>query len=290
MGTETKFITLRNDRKLAYAEYGDPLGQPIFFFHCIPGSRLFCPSAEVTRKAGVRLIIPDRPGSGLSDFQPGRRILDWPADVCALADSLGIDRFAVAGHSGGGSYVAACAHQIPQRITAAAILSGIGPLDTPHATRGMTSMNKIGFTLGRFIPWSVWLAVIQRLYRQGLKDPEGVLDWSASQRPPADTALLAKPDVREVCLHGGMEAFRQGMRAHAWETRLVVRPWGFRLQEISIPVSLWHGTADREVSITMGRHVASQIPNCRAEFCEGEGHLLLFPHWEEVLDRLMGRS
>ena len=287
MEAETKYITLKDNRKLAYAEYGDPLGRPVFFFHCIPGSRLFCPSREVTRKAGVRLVIPDRPGSGLSDFQPGRRILDWPTDVAALADSLGVDRFAVVGHSGGGSYVAACAHQFPQRITAAAILSGIAPPETPHATRGMTSLNKLGFTFGRFIPWPVWLAVIQLLYRQGLKDPEGVLDWSASQRPPADTALLANPEIREVCLHAGMEAFRQGMRAHAWETRLVVRPWGFRLDEITIPVSLWHGTADREVSITMGRYVASQIPGCHAEFCDGEGHLLLFPHWQEILTQLM---
>ena len=287
METETKFITLKDDRKLAYAEYGDPLGRPVFFFHCIPGSRLFCPSTEITRRAGVRLIIPDRPGSGLSDFQSGRRILDWPGDVTALADALAIDQFAVVGHSGGGSYVAACVHQIPQRITAAAILSGIGPVDTPHATLGMTTMNKFGFTFGRYIPWLVWLTVIQLLYRQGLKDPEGVLDWSASQRPPADTALLAKPDVREVCLHGGMEAFHQGMHAHAWETRLVVRPWGFRLDELSIPVSLWHGTADSEVSINMGRHVASQIPVCRARFCEGEGHLLLFKYWEEVLTQLI---
>ena len=287
MEAETKYITLKDDRKLAYAEYGDPLGRPVFFFHCIPGSRLFCPSREVTRKAGVRLVIPDRPGSGLSDFQPGRRILDWPTDVAALADSLGFERFAVVGHSGGGSYVAGCAHQFPQRITAAAILSGIAPPETPHATRGMTSLNKLGFTFGRFIPWPVWLAVIQLLYRQGLKDPEGVLDWSASQRPPADTALLANPEIREVCLHAGVEAFRQGMRAHAWETRLVVRPWGFRLDEITIPVSLWHGTADREVSIAMGRYVASQIPGCHAEFCDGEGHLLLFPHWQEILTQLM---
>jgi pimeloyl-ACP methyl ester carboxylesterase len=66
-----------------------------------------------------------------------------------------------------------------------------------------------------------------------------------------------------------------------------VRPWGFRLDEIRIPVSLWHGTADREVSIAMGRYVASQIPGCHAEFCDGEGHLLLFPHWQEILTQLM---
>jgi pimeloyl-ACP methyl ester carboxylesterase len=118
-----KPLHLNNGRTLAYTEYGNLHGQPVFFFHYIPGSRLFCHSNEITRKAGVCLIIPDRPGSGLSDFQPGRCILDWPADVTALADSLGIDRFAVADHSGGGSYVAACAHQIPQRITAAAIPS-----------------------------------------------------------------------------------------------------------------------------------------------------------------------
>src|SRR4030042_1974723 len=125
-------IVLWDGRHLAYAEYGDPRGKPVFLFHGIPGSRIFRPPPDdLTAANGVRLITVDRPGYGGSDFQPGRRILEWPADVCALADVLGLERFAVCGHSAGGPYVLACAAFIPQRLTAAGVISGLGPVDAP---------------------------------------------------------------------------------------------------------------------------------------------------------------
>jgi len=124
-----KTIPLKEGRTLAYAiRRPARTARLLLPLHTRFASLL--PFPRSYPEAGVRLIIPDRPGSGLSDFQPCGA--SWIArDVTALADSLGIGRFAVAGHSSGGSYVAACAYKYPQRITAAAILSGIGPVDTP---------------------------------------------------------------------------------------------------------------------------------------------------------------
>jgi pimeloyl-ACP methyl ester carboxylesterase len=95
-------IALPDGRTLAYAEYGNPCGKPVFFFHGTPGSRFFRPPDRITSRVGVHLICMDRPGYGLSTFQPGRRIVDWPEDILQLADFLGLDKFVVAGHSGGG--------------------------------------------------------------------------------------------------------------------------------------------------------------------------------------------
>ncbi len=148
-------IPLSDGRSLAYAEYGDPRGRPVFFFHGTPGSRFFRPADEITRNMGVRLITADRPGYGLSTFQPGRRILDWPSDITQLADHLGINRFAVAGHSGGGPYVLACAAALPERVSAAALVAAAGPVDASAATLGMSQVNKLGFTFGRYAPWPV---------------------------------------------------------------------------------------------------------------------------------------
>ncbi len=159
-------LQLNDGRSLGYAEFGDPGGKPVFFFHGTPGSRLFRPPDEITRKIGVRLITADRPGYGLSTFQPGRRILDWPADIAQLASHLGIHKFAVSGHSGGGPYVAACAYAIPERLTVAAVLSGAGPADSPGARRGMTSMNKFGVTVGPFLPWPLWHLLVWVLYHR----------------------------------------------------------------------------------------------------------------------------
>jgi molybdopterin-guanine dinucleotide biosynthesis protein A len=118
-------VRVRDGRRLGYAEYGDPAGFPVMFFHGTPGSRLkgsIC--ADAAAGAGARLICPERPGYGLSDPKRGRRLLDWPDDVVDLAAGLGVDRFAVVGTSGGGPHTVACAYKIPERLTAVAILAG----------------------------------------------------------------------------------------------------------------------------------------------------------------------
>src|SRR5262245_24684441 len=99
-------IRLKDGRLLGYAEYGASSGAPVIFFHGMPGARVEGALAhEAAARANVRLIVPDRPGYGLSDFQPRRRIIDWQRDVAELADALSLERFGVGGISGGGPYV-----------------------------------------------------------------------------------------------------------------------------------------------------------------------------------------
>jgi pimeloyl-ACP methyl ester carboxylesterase len=112
------------------------------------------------------------------------------------------------------------------------------------------------------------------------------MERGASNRPPADQILWDNPAIRSLCYASTAEALRPGTRGHAWETRLLVRPWGFRLEEIAIPVHVWHGDQDREAPPAMGRFVAERIPQGRLHLCPGEGHLLLFRHWEEILETL----
>jgi len=113
-------ISIIDGRGLAYADYGDPRGMLVFFFHGIPGSCFFRPQDGKTTHLQVRLICTDRPGYGASTFQPGRRILDWPGDITQLAHPLGIEKISAAGHSDGGPYVAACAYAFPYRMPSAA--------------------------------------------------------------------------------------------------------------------------------------------------------------------------
>lgn len=283
----TDTITLSDGRTLGYAEYGALRGKPVFFFHGTPGSRFFRPPDKITKEQGVRLICVDRPGYGESTFQPGRRILDWQEDIAKLGDSLGIDKFAVAGHSGGGPYVSACAVALPGRVTAAAILSGAGPLDSPDVTRGISATNKFGLRVGRFIPWPLWRALIWVFYHRRKDDPAADMDRGNGHRPDADDELIRNLEVRKICIRSEVEAFRPGMRGLAWDTRLLTRPWGFRLEDIRVPVYLWHGTADDLATIAMARYVAGKIPGCKTIICENEAHLLLFPYWGEILTQLI---
>jgi pimeloyl-ACP methyl ester carboxylesterase len=276
-------ITLPDGRNLGFAEYGDPLGKPVFFFHGIPGSRLFRPPDEVTTRLGVHLITTDRPGSGLSTYQPNRRILDWPADVCTLADTLGIDTFHIAGHSGGGPYTLACAYSLPSRVHGAAVLCGVGPIDANDALEKMTPLNRFAFSIGRFTPWPLWRLLVWYLYRMGHDNPAHLFDRAARDRPLSDTDVLNGPGVLELNYASQSEALCQGTRGFALEAHLIVSQWGFKLEEILVPVHVWHGTDDVDTPVVMSKAVAERIPNSRLTIFPGEAHMLLFPHWEEIL-------
>ena len=167
-------VTLQDGRMLGYAEYGAPEGMPAFYFHGFPGSRLdyqLVDTGEAAAEANARIVAPDRPGYGLSDFRRGRKILDWPNDVTELADALGIDRFAVLGISGGGPYAAACVLTIPRRLTVTAIVCGMGPSDAPGMKDGVS----------RTIPGqpSILRRLVLMLTSMGLrKDPDQFLSRS----------------------------------------------------------------------------------------------------------------
>lgn len=280
-------LRLKDGRLLGYMEYGDRQGKPVFFFHGFPSSRLAARLADAAAaRQGARAIAFDRPGFGLSSFKPGRTIGDWPDDVVEAAVALSIDRFAVIGLSGGGPYVAACALKIPERLSAAAIVSGVGPLDAPKATDGMIRGHRLAFALSRRLPWLARLAMWS-VARRARRDPDSFVLMTARLVPDSDKAALARPGVQAAMKADVVEAFRQGSRGAAWEHRLVSCPWGFRLEDITMEVYLWQGEEDVLVPPSMGRYQAQAIPSCRATFLPGVGHFLGGDRMDEILGALI---
>jgi pimeloyl-ACP methyl ester carboxylesterase len=181
-------LRLRDGRRLAYEEYGAADGQPVFFFHGWPGSRLdFAPNDAAAAAAGVRVIAVDRPGIGGSDHQPGRRVLDWPKDVAALADALAVERFAVLGFSFGGPYARACAYALPDRVIRCGLVSCLAPIDDPDAKRGMPPATRYGLAAARLSPWLArpMVAFTARQARGGT-----MVDQLAKSMTPADAEVL----------------------------------------------------------------------------------------------------
>jgi pimeloyl-ACP methyl ester carboxylesterase len=280
-------LRLSDGRRLGYADYGDRQGAPMLFFHGTPGSRRVARWADqAARRRGIRLIAPDRPGFGLSDFQAGRTLGAWPADVVELADALGIERFAVAGVSGGGAYVAACAWRVADRLTQAGIVSGIGPLDDPALAAELSRAWRTGFAVVRRLPAAVRVAVGLGLL--GLRRAPGCMLASlAAALPEVDRATFRRPRVQALLLDDAREALRQGTRGALQELVLFSQPWDVPLGEIRMPVRLWHGEADVQVPLAIARRVAAAIPDCRASFVPGAGHLWVLDHLDEVLEALV---
>lgn len=281
-------LGLRDGRRLGYAKYGDPGGMPGFYFHGHPGSRLEAQLAHDAALArGIRIVALDRPGYGRSDLQPGRRMVDWPADVAEAADALGIDRFIVLGASGGGPYALACGRMLAGRVTRVGVVSGVGPYGTPGVTEGMRWQNRVGFQLGARFPFLARL-IMRSMARQVRRNPERVVEAVARAMSGADAETARRPDVRRVLADDIGEAFRQGHLGAALDVVLLGRPWGFDLRDVAVPVLLWQGEADVLVPPAMGRHMASQLPDCRARFFPGEGHLLVIDHMAEILEAFVG--
>lgn len=288
-GRPDNVTRLADGRLLGYSDFGDPSGTPIMLFHGFPGSRLEAVLGhDAATRAGVRLICPDRPGMGLSAFLPRRSILDWPRDVADLADALGLPRFGVGGVSGGGPYAAVCALRLADRLTGAAIISGVAPFDAPDATQGMNGMNRVMFTLARRAPVLARLPML--LFQIAARSPQRAIDRMIGSLPETDRAIMRRPAVRAAFADDLAEAFRAGGRGPAWELVLYSRPWGFRLEDIGMEVHLWQGEADTNVPPSMGRYQAGAIPNCRATFFPGEGHLLLVDRMDEILGAMAARS
>jgi pimeloyl-ACP methyl ester carboxylesterase len=277
-------LAMSDGRLMGYAEFGDRDGLAVFYFHGFPSSRLdwrlFQDEAALAQQ-GIRIIAPDRPGYGLSDYKRDRTILGWAEDVVELANALNIDRFPILGISGGGPYAATCAYQIGQRLTRAGIVCGMGPKDSPGMKEG------VSWTLPGTL--SLIRRIILYLMSMGIRrDPNKFLERSKESLAVPDRKVLAQPELADVFVGSLKEAFRNGIGAANQEAGLLARPWGFALRDISSEVHLWHGEQDLNVPISVGRFMAETIPNCKAMFSANEGHFSLpRRHMPEILEALV---
>jgi pimeloyl-ACP methyl ester carboxylesterase len=286
MGQHQQRYRLPDRRRLGFDEHGDPAGTPIFYFHGTPGARVelatFAPPALVDR-LGLRLITPDRPGMGLSDFQPGRRVSDWPKDVLALADHLGLERFGVLGYSGGTLYAMACAALIPDRLTRVVLAGVVGPFDKPGLTTGINPQNLQFLEMCRERP--LIASLIQRL--MGLMarfTAQQVIKQVKSALPPADQAAISTVDIQQGFLRMVMESSRRGGRGPQHDSALMISPWDFDPAAIKLPVQMWQGAQDRNAPPAMAEYLAGVIPGCDLQVYPAEGHVsIIVNHIEEIL-------
>ena len=272
----TGTVTLPDGRVLAYEDYGVATGFPVLSFHGGLSSRLdAAPAHEAAVAAGVRLISPDRPGMGLSTYQRGRRLTDWPADVAHLTEALGIGEFAVMGWSAGGAYAAVCAAAMGDRVTAAALLSSAVPLDLYGTTRGLSMEDRVLLVLTRRTPW-----LASALMKVSIVNASNARLFRAVMRtfPPADRTVLTEWGPPDLALSFVREAMRQGTEGCVQDYRIFGAPWGFSLEDIHVPVDIWEGSDDNTGPPGYRAFLKRHIPQATIHVVPGEGHLSLLPH------------
>ena len=283
-------VTTLDGRELRVCEAGAPNGFAVLVHNGTPMSRLlFRPCVEDAEKRGLRLIGYDRPGYGGSTPQPGRSVADAAEDVATIADALGVDRLATWGISGGGPHALACAALLPERVVAAASLASVAPYPAEGLDwfAGMGEANVAEF--GLILEGREALEPFLRQERDGMlaAGPAGLAEAMRTLLSPTDRAVLTGEAADYM-----FEAFRTGSeeRLDGWldDDLAFVKPWGFDLEQIDVPVLLWQGAEDRFVPLAHGEWLAARIPGVDARLSNDDGHLtLLIRRVGEVHDWLV---
>jgi pimeloyl-ACP methyl ester carboxylesterase len=274
-------LKLSDGRYLAWCERGAADGAVVFAFHGLPGSRLQVhPDENIPLKAGARVIHVDRPGFGRSDAAPGRRLEDWATDISELADHLHVDRFAIAGVSGGGPFACACAARLGERVLRAAIISSVGPPEVmlSHGSWVVRS----GFKVAAVAPWLLTpiLAIAAFAARRA---PIFYFERLIEHLPSCDREILRKPPMLAMLRRDSAEAFRNGHSAFLEDLSLEARPWGINFAQVSCPVALWHGGRDTIVPPAATEALAALLPHATVSLLPEAGHFFVFDVWGELL-------
>jgi pimeloyl-ACP methyl ester carboxylesterase len=261
------------------------------YFHGTPGSRLdLCFGEQLAADRGVRLVSFDRPGYGGSTPAPFG-LASIAADAHAVADGLGVARFATLGMSGGGPGALAAAAVAGGRVTRAGIASGAGPFQlVPGALEDLDDNDRAAVSLLPGDPaaaaaaFAAGFGPLAELSR--VSGGSGVVSAFEDLLSPRDSELLHDQRFASAFTDTIREALRQGTSGGGWDNVSWIGEWDIDLSAIRCPVLLWYGSDDRFAPPAHGLCLSQNLPQARLVLRDGEGHLGIYEHLGEMLEAL----
>jgi len=284
-GANVLSMCLYDGRRLSWREYGAPDGKPVMVFHSLTGAH---PDYGMAKSMGLRLIVPNRPGSDGSDPLPCRSFMDWPADVRQLADFLGLDTFSLLGFSAGTPYVLACVEHIPERIEHISLVACMAPVRSDQDLNGMIPLNHTAMRLGHRSP-ELLVEFMSVLLNDLEQDSSSYFNRVAEHQPDKDIAVLDHPETKGHLLQSFQDAAKENFQQMCDEITLCAADWPLDLSLYAGHASIWHGQDDPLVPPAMGKRIADQLANPVCHFLAGEGNYLVYSHWQEILSELSQR-
>ena len=281
----------RGGRVLRVRDTGAPGGAVVMYFHGTPGSRLdLCFGEQLAAKCGVRLVSFDRPGYGGSTPAPFG-LASVAADAHAVADELGVARFATLGWSGGGPGALAAATVGDGRVTRAGVASGPGPFQLVPGALGELDDNDRGAAAllpddpaGAASAFAAGFEPLAELSRT--PGGAGLVPAFEDLLSPRDSELLHEPRYSSLFVETMREALRQGTSGGGWDNVSWIGEWDIDLSAISCPALLWYGSDDRFGPAAHGLWLSENLPHARLVLRNGEGHFGIYDHLGEMLKAL----
>ncbi|KIM94420.1 hypothetical protein OIDMADRAFT_136295 [Oidiodendron maius Zn] len=295
---DCKVLKLSDGRHLSYAQYGSkaPDAHPFIFIHGIPDTRLdaclFPSDQAIAERLNIRWIGIDRPGIGLSTFDPNRTVLGWVDDLKCLIHHLKLNRYRIFSVSGGTGYALACAKLLPRdQLRAVGIGFGVGPLEA--GLEGTSLLNRIGFWIWEKHPWFFERIfdryVVPKVQERSPEKTEEMIRKQIKYMPKKERQALGNEEAIQGLVKITKEIYRQGSsKGYVEDSKLSTRHWGFDLKEVNYPgIRLWYGRQDVNTPPEMGHFMAARLPNAVLKVYEGKNHFTIWDHIEEMLTEML---
>ncbi|HMS76406.1 alpha/beta hydrolase [Gordonia sp. (in: high G+C Gram-positive bacteria)] len=281
-------IKVGDDRRMGFAEWGEPGGRTFFWLHGTPGARRQIPlqARAYAAEKGFRLLGLDRPGVGASTAYRYKSVSEFPNDLITVADALDIDEFAVIGLSGGGPYTLATASAFPDRVVAAGILGGVAPTVGPErigggamelGVRAAPLVRVAGAPIGQVL--SSILSVAKPFGGPAVK-------LYGLTTTKADREALNRPEFSAMFLDDLIFGGRRQMTAPFSDILAFASDWGFQVSDIKVPVRWWHGDDDHIIPFSHGEHMVSLLPDAKLYPLPGDSHLSTLHQATDIIDEL----
>jgi len=270
-------MRLKDGRALAYTIYGDPAGVPLFLLHGTPGSRLwFLDDDTIAKELGIRLIATDRPGYGRSDSKVNRTLKDYTRDIQELADHLEIRSFSVLGVSGGGAYAVEKESCLTQMIRQCSLVSTATPFQAGKSSTSMSKENSMAFFPSNHFPWLIKLAnkSQKRLLDHRPMKYKETLKKGGRHLSPWDNNMLLNENVLDTGISHLKEAYHQGVDEVIEESRLLTKAWGIELEDVTVPITIWHGEEDTLSLVSEVEEMEKRFQHIKAHYVKRGGHFL----------------
>ena len=245
---------------------------------------------EPARELGVRIISPDRPGISGSSLQPNRKLADWPHVVERLLEHLGIGEFRMLAISGGAPYAYATAVAMPNRVRSIAIVCGAIPMAELEDARGLLPLYRWMLALYRSRPLLLRRLVFMARPILSVRPPVRLrpLLLKMLMLRPCDAESLRDAAAFEAIFESQRRAWRGSGEGVMADAQIYAQPWGFSLEDIRVPVRLWHGKQDRAFSVHLAEENAKRLPECNVRLIDNAGHYSLpVRHMREILKDLI---
>ncbi len=282
----SRSVLADDGRTICFVDGGDPYGFPVIGLHGTPGCRLSrWPEDSLYANAGIRYITADRAGYGRSTRHRGRRVADEASDVRTVADALGLDRFSIVGGSGGGPHALACAALLGDRVVRVACQSSLAPLGPEGLTREQW-LHGMDPEIAAELAWAdageevltVEMERAQRLMEERIQDDPGSM--LGDKANAIDVGFLERPETIRAFSLIIPEQARHGVSGSVDDTLAFVRPWGFDLGTIRVPVLITFGDEDTSCPAAHGSFLAASVRGAVVIETKGGGHFAADPTTE----------